>query len=84
MKKQRMMKASMTGPRIRAEINEMIPLSFKGRAERMGKMSISKMALMNDVITRSNRGEIDLEKVIEAIVWEMPNGKLFIEIKSRR
>ncbi len=83
-KKQRMMKTSMPGPRIRAEIDAMIPLSFEDRMAKMNKMSTLKLALMNDVMDRDKSGEIDLKEVTEAIVWEMPDGKFFIEIKGRR
>lgn len=83
MPKQRMMKTSITGPRLRAEIDALLPLSFEEREKVMEKMSVAKLALMNDVIAQSNRKEIDLEKVTQAILWEMPNGRLFVEINGK-
>jgi uncharacterized metal-binding protein YceD (DUF177 family) len=84
MPKQKQMKTSMTGPRLRAEIEAMIPLSTEGREARMKKLNNFKLALLNEAIDMLNKKEIDLEKVTEAILWEMTDGKLWIEIKGRK
>ena len=83
MPKQRMMKTSMTGPRLRAEIDALLPLSIDERAAKMKKMPKFKLALIADVIIRLNKKEFGIEEVRQVLLWEMPNGEYYIEIQGK-
>jgi len=79
--KQKKMKASMSGPKIRHEIDAMAEMTREDRNAYMLAMTTAKLAIVAEVIT-NHGGKTD--HIIQAIVWEMPNGKGTLEIQTHR
>jgi len=78
---QKKMKASMSGPKIRHEIDAMAEMTREDRNAYMLAMTTAKLAIVAEVIT-NHGGKTD--HIIQVIVWEMPDSSGTIEIQTRR
>ena len=72
---------SMSGPRLRAVIDEMIPMTPEEREKRMEKMKTAEMHLIAGILQNCLD---DLDKIYEAILWEKGGDKYSLEIKKTR
>jgi len=79
--KQKKMKASMSGPKIRHEIDAMAEMTREDRNAYMLAMTTAKLAIIAEMLT-NHGGKTD--HIIQAIVWELPDGRGTIEIQTRR
>lgn len=72
---------NMSGPRIRAIIDEMIPMTPEEREARIKQMKTNEMRIIVGVFENS----IDqLDQIYEVILWGHERGRMTLEVKSRR
>ena len=72
---------SMSGPKIRAIVNEMISMTSEEREARMKSMKTKEMQIIAGVLKNcSDR----LDRIFEVILWDKGDGQGSLEVKSAR